>query len=227
MLWDNGPDADAFGRPDALLLGACGWLAIAGAVALVASNVVGSILVPNYDWVADTISDLAAGRYEIIQDVGFYAFAGSLLANAIGASNVHPGTTRWTFGAFGLAVMAALVVVIGARNEYGDQDAPATWAVHLGLVYTLMVLFLAVTLAMAREMGRLRAGYRRFSVVCAALFVVSAAAYFMAPTGYDGLIERAVGLLAVAWVCASSWMLLDLRNGLGQRGMSGEGGRKE
>jgi hypothetical protein len=121
--------------PNALLLGCCGWLGIAGAVAIIVSNVVGSVVVPDYSWVSDTISDLAAGRSEIIQDVGFYGFAGSLLAIAIGASNVHPGTDRWTLGTLCLAAMAALVAVIGARNEYGDPDQIDTWAVHLGLVY--------------------------------------------------------------------------------------------
>ena len=200
--------------PNGLLLAICGWGGIVGAVAVIGSNVVGSIVVPGYDWVADTISNLAAGRYEIIQDVGLYAFAGSLIACALGTSHVHPGTDCWSLGVIATAIMAAFTVVIGARNEYGDGDGTATWDVHLGVVYTLMLLFLATTVLMARGLDVIGARYRTGSMACTGLFVVAAAAYFMTPTGYDGLVERAVALIAIGWVTMVSAMLLHLRTAL-------------
>ncbi len=199
------------GKPNALLLGVCGWVGIAGVVAVAISNLVGSAVVPNYAWVADTISNLAAGKYEIIQDVGLYAFAGSLIACSVGASHAHPGSDRWTLSVIALSLMAGLVAVIAARNEYGDNDPNATWGVHLGLVYVLMLLFLLSTVLMARELGMVRPRYRIGSLLSAGLFVVSAGAYFFAPNGYDGLVERAVALVALGWVAMVSRILLELR----------------
>ncbi len=200
-------------RPNTLLLGICGWVGILGAVAVLISNLVGSAVVPDYNWVADTISDLAAGRYEIIQDVGLYAFAGSLLACSVGASHAHDGSDRWSLSVIALSLMAALVVVIAARNEYGDSDPQATWGVHLGLVYLLMLLFLFATVLMAPGLGRVRPRYLVGSLLCTGLFVVSAGAYFVAPNGYDGLVERAVALVSIAWVAIVSSMLLERRSG--------------
>lgn len=204
--------------PNAILLAVCGWVGVGGVVAVIVSNAIGSAMVPNYDWVAHTISNLAAGRYEIIQDVGLYAFAASLMACSLGAAHIHPGTNRWTAGVLCLATMAALVVVIGARNEYGDDDPVATWDIHLSMVYALMTLFLATTLLMARGFDRMGSRYRTVSVVCAALFVPSVLAYFLAPTGYDGLVERVVVLVPAAWVVAVSWMLFKLRGTAGRQG---------
>ncbi len=202
----------AASRANVALLTVCGWLGIAGAVAAVLSDIVGSAVVPDYSWISDTISDLAAGRYSIIQDVGLYAFAASLLACAIGTANFHSGQNRWTAGVLALAVMAAIVTVIGARNEYGDRDTVHSWGVHLGLVYFLMLLFFATTLVMAPGMTRLRARYRTWSLVCSGLFVLTAIAYFLAPDDFIGLTERAVVLVAIAWVVAVSRMLLGLRS---------------
>lgn len=201
----------ALAAPDSFLLAICGVTGLAGSLALVLTNIIGSLLVPDYDWVADTISDLAAGRYEIIQDLGFYGFAGSLVACALGAANVHSGTRRWSVGLIGLALMAALVVVIGARNEYGDNDARATWGVHLGIVSALMLAFLVTALALSRGMAAVRPAYGTLTLACVGIFVVSGAAFFLAPTGYDGLVERVVGLVAITWASAFSVMLLELR----------------
>ena len=201
----------AASRANVVLLGICGWLGILGAIAAILSDIAGSVVVPNYDWVSDTISDLAAGRYSVIQDVGLYAFAAALMACAIGTANFHSGQNRWTAGVLSLALMGAIVTVIGARNEYGDRDPNHTWGVHLGLVYFLMLLFLATTVVMAPGMARLHTRYRSWSLACSALFIAAAIAYFFAPGGYTGLVERAVVLVAIAWVVIVSRMLLDLR----------------
>ncbi len=208
----NNVSQAAASRANVVLLTVCGWFGILGAGAAVVSDIIGSLVVPNYDWISDTISDLAAGRYSMIQDVGLYAFAAALLACAIGAANVHTGQNRWTAGVLALALMGAMVTVIGARNEYGDNDAVQTWGVHLGLVYVLMLLFLATTLVMGPGMGRLRSRFRTWSFVCSALFVLAGIAYFFSPRGYTGLTERAVVLVAIAWVVTVSRMLLELRS---------------
>lgn len=189
------------------LLVSLGWIAILGGVALVAGNVIGSFLVPGHDWIADTVSDLAAGRYEIIQDVALYGYAGSLIACAIGAGHYHRDGARWNLGIACLALLAMCVVIIGARNEYGDSDNNGI-VIHIYVVYALGLLFAALFVLMARGMGQMSAWYGHVSLGCAALWLLGAPTFFFMPTGYDGAFERGLGLVTLAWVGSFGWMLI-------------------
>ena len=44
-------------------------LAVFGCTALAVSILIADFVVPDHDWIADTISDLGAGRYEFIVSV--------------------------------------------------------------------------------------------------------------------------------------------------------------
>ncbi|MEY8837989.1 DUF998 domain-containing protein, partial [Cribrihabitans sp. XS_ASV171] len=107
--------------PRFVFLLAC--VAFAGCAGLVLGNVIGSVIVPGYDWISDTVSDLGAGRYAIIQDVSLYGYAGALIAVAIAASHLHSGTREWSGMIHALLVLALCVTIIAARNEYGDGDS--------------------------------------------------------------------------------------------------------
>lgn len=194
-------------RADQQLLRITGALAILGAIALIAGNIVGSIIVPGHDWVADTVSALAAGPYEIIQDVALYCYAGALLALAIAAAHVHPGPRGWNGVVLGLALLGLVVTVIGARNEYGDGDSEGV-VIHIYLVYAMGLLFTAVFLFAGWIRDPL--GLTPLSRVCAVLWVVGAPVFFVLPTGYDGVFERGLGLITTAWVGLFGWRLIRL-----------------
>lgn len=174
------------------------WLTILGAIGLVGGNIAGSIVVPNHDFVADTVSDLAAGRYEIIQDVSLYGFAISLISLGLASAHVHNGITRWSIMTFGLVLLALCVVIIGARNEYGDGDNDGI-VIHIYIVYALGILFTAVFALMALEGGRIAGYLSTVSWWCLALWVVGAPIFFIMPTGWDGLWERGLGVICVVW----------------------------
>ncbi|WP_299681429.1 DUF998 domain-containing protein [uncultured Roseobacter sp.] len=195
--------------PNSMLLLGSAWLAIAGALALVLGNLIGSIVVPGHDWIANTVSDLAAGKYEIIQDIALYGFAGSLIACAIAAANLHLDGTRWNIGITCLTLLAMCVVVIGARNEYGDNDNEGI-VIHIYVVYVLGALFALLFLAMARGLSSIARRYGVISYGCAALWVIGAPIFFFMPTEYDGAYERGLGLIAVVWVVSYSLMLLSV-----------------
>lgn len=59
-----------------------GSLGFAGCVALLAGTIIAPLFVPDYDWVSDTISDLAAGEHRRIMDYALCGFAAGLLATA-------------------------------------------------------------------------------------------------------------------------------------------------
>lgn len=174
------------------------WLTVLGSIGLVGGNIVGSIVVPGHDFVADTVSDLAAGRYEIIQDVSLYGFAASLTALALACAHIHNGVTRWSVLTFALVLLALCVVIIGARNEYGDGDNEGI-VVHIYVVYALGVLFTVVFLLMALEGGRIAGFLPTLSWVCLGLWGVGAPVFFLLPTEWDGLWERGLGVITVVW----------------------------
>lgn len=55
-------------------------------------------------------------------DVALYGFAAGLFAMALAASHAHLGDIGWPAGMPSLALLAALIITVGARNEYGDGD---------------------------------------------------------------------------------------------------------
>lgn len=183
---------------DPLFLMVTGACAIAGAVALVSGNVLGSLVVPGHDWVSDTVSDLAAGRYEIIQDVALYGFAAALIALALAGAHLHPGGWRWNGIIAGETLLALCVVIIAARNEYGDNDN-AGIVVHIYIVYALGLLFagvFALTASVGRTLGR---AFAWVSGVCAVLWILAAPVFFFVPTSIDGAWERGLGMIAAVW----------------------------
>jgi len=182
-----------------ILLIALGWFAILGCAVFAVSILIADIVVPDHDWVADTISDLGAGKYEFIVDIGIYAFAAAIIAIALLAAHVHMGDTGWSIGIVGLALTGLTVFLIGARNEYGDGDNEG-WVIHIYLVYALGVLFTVVPLLLAKGATRAGSVYGRILVSLAIIWVISAPIFFFLPTEIDGIYERYLGLIAFALV---------------------------
>ncbi len=190
------------------LLTVCAWLGVAGCVVAAAGNLLGSVLVPNHDFFADTISDLAAGKYEIIQDVAIYGHASGVVALAIAAAHLQPDGRRWSLGILFLALTALLESIIAARNEYGDGDAGGV-VIHLYLVLPLGLLYVAAPLAMARGMALWRPEARRTSIAVALFILVGMPVFWFVPTGWDGLAERLLGLAQFVWMISLSRVMLD------------------
>lgn len=186
------------------------WLALAGCVVFAVSILVADFVVPDHDWIADTISDLGAGKYEYIVDIGIYCFSTSLIAVALLCAHVHLDGWRWSAGTLGFAALALIVFLIGARNEYGDADRDGA-VIHIYLVYALGLLMVLIPLLMARGAGRINRFYARVLMVIAALWVVSAPVFFFLPTGIDGIYERYLGLLAFALIGAMAGLFLKHR----------------
>jgi hypothetical protein len=183
-----------------LLIGAA-WLGYFGCFVVIAGCLIAPLFVPDYDWVADTISDAAAGEWEIIMDVALYGFAAGLIATALGCAHAHPGGRPWSAGVAVLALLAALVVVIGARNEYGDGDSSGV-VLHTEIVYALGALMLALPLLMAPGAEARHPGVRKVLLGLAVLWGVAAPIFFFLPTDVDGLYERGLGLVACGIVLA-------------------------
>lgn len=197
LTYSNGR-AVAAERP--YLLVTLAAIGVLGCAAVIIGMFVAQALVPNHDWIADTISDLGAGEWEIVMDVALYGFAAGLLAVALAAAHAHLGGVRWSGGILALAVLAALVVVVGARNEYGDGDNDGV-VIHIYLVYGIGALFTLAPLCMAGAMRERHRWASRALIGLAFAWGLLCPVFLLSPTGIDGLIERVLGLIACAIVC--------------------------
>lgn len=173
-------------------------VAIVGSLSLLMGNIWGSIVVPGHDWVKDTVSALAAGPHAIIQDFSLYGFAAALLALSLASAHIHSGETSWSTITLLLALLAGLITVIGARNEYGDGDSGGL-VIHIYLVYVMGALFAGLFALMAVEGDRFAFPMQVISWICLALWAVGAPIFFILPTEWDGLWERGLGLITLVW----------------------------
>ena len=170
-------------------------LSVFGCIALTVSILIADFVVPDHDWIADTISDLGAGRYEFIVDIGLYAFSAALIGIAVLAAHVHLGVWDWSVGIIAFILFGLLVFLIGARNEYGDDDSDG-WVVHIYLVYALGIAMTVACFALARGAARAKPRYRTILISTGVVWVVSAPVFFFLPTNIDGLYERYLGALS-------------------------------
>lgn len=184
-------------RESPALTRALGWYAILGCAIFAISILIADFVVPDHDWIADTISDLGAGRFEFIVDIGIYAFSASLISIALLAAHIHLGRWPWSIGVVGFAALGLIVFLVGARNEYGDADSDGV-VIHIYLVYALGFLFAALPLAMAHDKDRIGRGHARLLISLSVLWIISAPVFFFLPDSIDGIYERYLGFIAFA-----------------------------
>ncbi|QFT94268.1 hypothetical protein FIU86_15570 [Roseovarius sp. THAF9] len=205
-------DFDPAHRKRPVLMILLGILGIAGCISLVLGTFIAPFYVPNYNWWSDTISDLAAGESEIIMDVALYGFAIGVMATALAASHDHLGRSGWSIGVVSLAAIAGIVVIVGARNEYGDGDNEGV-VIHIYLVYMLGALFTIVPATMTSGLRRVAPWAARAMIAFGAVWVVLAPIFLTMGTRWDGLVERIMGLAAAGVITVLS--LIAIRNGRG------------
>ena len=102
----------------------------------------------------------------------------------------------WKIGAALLVVYAAAVTLIAAYEAYSTGDGPV---IHIYLVYTLGVAFPLAALLTAGQIYEID---KRVGIVCYLLggtFALLGPGLFMMPTGWDGLYERFLAFLMLAW----------------------------
>lgn len=137
-----------------------------------------------------------------------YGFAMALNACTIAAAHLHPGSRRWSAGVLCLAILAVLVVVIAARNEYGDKDVEGI-IIHRYLVFALAGIFPTAILLFRSDFGKFKRRYSVITFVCAVGWVLCAPLFLLVPTGIDGLWERALASIMIVWVLLFAKIMVD------------------
>ena len=184
-----------------------GSYAVLGCIIFAVAILIADFVVPDHDWIADTISDLGAGRYEFIVDIGIYAFSASVISIALLAAHDHLGGWRWSIGAIGFAVLGLIVFLVGSRNEYGDDDSDG-WVIHVYLVYALGLLMALLPWAMSQGARRISSNVSRILVAISILWTLSAPVFFFLPNNIDGLYERYLGLISFFTVSTMAWLFI-------------------
>lgn len=190
------------------VLRVAGALALTGCAATVIANIVGSIVVDSHDWIRNTISYLAEGRYAWIQDLGLLIFAAGLVGLGAGLWRLGLGGFGWRAGAGALVLMGIDVGVIALRHDYGEVT-PDGVVVHSQAVWLLGGLFALALLLLARGLGRIGPGWRKGTLAVAVVWIVLAPPFFMVPTGFDGLYERVLALIMIGWIVPVAVLLLE------------------
>ncbi|WP_411233016.1 DUF998 domain-containing protein [Marivita sp. S0852] len=173
--------------------------ALLGCVVFAVSILIADWVVPDHNWIADTISDLGAGEYEFIVDIGIYTFSAALIAIALLSAHQHLGGSGWSVGLVAFALLGLIVFLVGARNEYGDSDRDGV-VIHRFLVYALGLLMAAAPALMAPGAAQVSRVHSRVLIALSILWCLSAPIFFFLPTSIDGLYERGLGLIAFAVV---------------------------
>ena len=182
-------------------------------VALAVTMLVADVVVPDHDWVADTISDLAAGRFELLLDSGMYLLAFGTVALAVAAGHVHLGGRGWSAGVWLLMALGLLIFWIGARDEYGDGDSEGV-TIHLWLVGGLYAAMAVAPWAMSAGAGRVAGWLRTALRGVTVAWVPLAPLFFVMPDGVDGAYERLLGLILFAFLgLLAATFLLRVRQG--------------
>lgn len=182
---------------------------IAGCLIAVIMDLVGLGLTDRVGMVRDTISNLAASKNgntfaDDAADFGIYAFVLAVLAATYGLLRWRIDRLDWKIGSWLLVVVAICLALIAGYEAYTVGGGPV---IHYWLVYTLGIAF---PLAVLLTAGQFYAMKKWFGIALYALgviWLIFGPLLFLVPTGWDGLYERMLASLMLAWFIAMGVMI--------------------
>ncbi|HEX5418848.1 MAG TPA: DUF998 domain-containing protein [Gammaproteobacteria bacterium] len=185
----------------------CGVLGLFGCVASVATDIAGVIVSPTKGFVHDTISSLAAGPFDWIQDIGLSWLALGMIAVGCALYRWHLGGWAWKLGSGLLTALAVTMLLITVREKYAKL-VPHGLVIHQSLVYTTGVVFAFISLLTAKGFNRVRPRWMYYGVTTAVLWILAAPILYIIPDRWEGIYERFVALLMVIWLAVASYLLI-------------------
>ena len=182
-------------------------LALFGALAVVVANLVAAWLHDETGLFADTISNLAAGRYGWVLDAALVLFALGVGAIGVALWRFDLDGWRWRAGA-ALTVLAAIgIAVIALYNEYGDGDTGGI-TIHLEVVVAMGLLFTLGTILLSFGLVRMGTFWSGLNVLTGVLWlVIGLAFFFLTPDAWDGLVERIAAGMLIVWTFAMARLI--------------------
>ncbi len=179
-------------------------MAIAGCAISLACDLAGARLSDRVGLVSDTISNLAAGPWDILSDLGIYAFVVGVLAVTVGLFRWRVSRWDWRLGTILLVVLAVDYTLIAAYEAYSTGEG---MQIHYKLVYLMGAAFPLTVLLTAGQIYEID---RRLGIALylgGVLWAFAAPLLFLVPTAWDGLYERALALGKLAWFVTMGVMI--------------------
>lgn len=153
---------------------------------------------------SETISNLAAGEWDILSDLGIYAFVVGVLAVTVGLLRWRVTRWDWRVGAALLVLLAVDYTLIAAYEAYSTGEG---MQIHYKLVYVMGVAFPLTVLLTAGQFWEIE---RRLGIalyVGGVLWAIAAPFLFLVPTAWDGLYERALAFAKLGWFVTMGVMI--------------------
>jgi|TARA_R100000049_G_C1948878_1_gene95342 hypothetical protein len=179
-------------------------VAIAGCAIAVACDLLGASLSDRIGLASDTISNLAAGPWDILSDLGIYAFVVGVLAVMVGLIRWRVSRWDWRLGTILLVVLAVDYTLIAAYEAYSTGEGTQ---IHYKLVYLMGVAFPLTVLLTAGQFYEID---RRLGIALytgGVVWALAAPFLFVVPTAWDGLYERALALGKLGWFVTMGVMI--------------------
>ncbi|MGF1459714.1 MAG: DUF998 domain-containing protein [Leptolyngbyaceae cyanobacterium] len=186
----------------------CGLVGLVGCISVVATDIIGAIVVDSYNPISQTISALAIERKAWIQDVGLNLFAASFAACGVGFILLNLGNWKWRVGSALLFALAADILMISEFDKYADRDGFGS-TVHLTCVIILATLFALMLLLTTHGLSKVSRNWQIFNLATAFTWGVMSPIFFVTPNSWNGAYERLISLIVIGWVTRASTLLLD------------------
>lgn len=186
----------------------CGILGIIGTIGVIVTHIIAIALVERHNPIGETISTLAIGKYAWVQDMGLDMFATGAIACGIGLY-IRSAERSITLKIIILLLflIGIDIILIAEHNQYANKGGTGE-AIHMYCVYALGGLFVVASGLMALRVRNLNRKWYYYNLVTAIMFLVLAPFFFVVPTTWEGVYERTLASILVAWVIFVSWLLI-------------------
>lgn len=158
----------------------------------------------DYSPIAQSISSLAVGPSSWLIDAGLWAFAVACLAIAVGLWSSRIEARYWTAALICLVLLSLAVVVIAQVNQYAGRGNTGA-DVHRWATILVGVLFALATLLAFAGLATQSLTVAQFSLWLGIAWIALSMVYhWFVPADWSGMVERALGLMMIAWIAVTA-----------------------
>ncbi|GAB5491212.1 MAG: hypothetical protein Phog2KO_14270 [Phototrophicaceae bacterium] len=184
-----------------------GVVGLLGLLSAIVTDIIGGIVVNDYNPISETISDLAAGQNSWIHDTGLQLAGVGIIACAVGLYFWHLDGWRWRIACGLFALLGVDLIAIAARNVYGDGVSTGI-EIHIYLVLFLGFTISIVSWLIARGFRNIGEKWDYVNRGMAIAWLLLAPIFFIVPDSWNGAYERFLGFMLIAWIATICFLLI-------------------
>ncbi|MEL7162325.1 MAG: DUF998 domain-containing protein, partial [Bacteroidota bacterium] len=101
------------------------------------------------------------------------------------------------------------ITLVAVHDKYKDSGTPKD-NIHIELVYAIYVILILATGLLYRGLAKISRRLANWNLGLGIAWLALAPFFFMVPDGWDGIYERLIAGILLAWVSVISWGLIRL-----------------